>query len=90
MTMLRVVPAAGAAISGSSADGLKAGLVEFLRSLGFVEDPATAPTHGVHHCASDYMAYGASALAGIALGYVAVHELGKLVSSTCSDRVSSH
>lgn len=74
--MTHVVTATGAADSGMSTDTLRAGLVEFLRSLGFVEDPVTAPSHGVKHCASDYLGYVASALAGIAIGYLAIYEIG--------------
>ena len=34
--MTKVVTSAGAADSGMDMDGMRAGLVEFLRSLGFV------------------------------------------------------
>lgn len=77
--MTKVVTSAGAADSGMDMDGMRAGLVEFLRSLGFVEDPATAPSHGIRHCASDYLGYGGSTLAGIAIGYLAVYELGRAI-----------
>ena len=77
--MTKVVTAAGAADSGMSTDLIRSGIVAFLRSLGFVEDPATAPSHGIQHCASDYLGYGTSTLAGIAIGYVAVEAIGRAI-----------
>jgi|JI10StandDraft_1071094.scaffolds.fasta_scaffold17589_4 hypothetical protein len=77
--MTKVVMSSGSADSGMGMDSIRAGLVQFLRSLGFVEDPATAPSHGIQHCASDYLGYSTSALAGIAIGYIAVHELGRTI-----------
>jgi len=77
--MTKVVTSAGSADSGVSTDSIRSGIIAFLRSLGFVEDPATAPSHGIQHCASDYLGYSTSALAGIAIGYIAVHELGRTI-----------
>ena len=81
--MIKMIPAAGAIhrASGMTQESFVEGLKDFLRSLGFMEDPFTAPSRGVQHCASDYLAYGVSVLGGIAVGFYSVKELGKLFQS---------
>lgn len=83
MSMLKLVPAAGAIhrASGMTQETVTEGLKEFLRSLGFMEDPFTAPSRGVQHCASDYLAYTFSVFSGIAVGFYAVKHLGKIVQN---------
>ena len=81
MSMTKFVPAAGAIhrASGMTQESFAEGVKEFLRSLGFMEDPFTAPSRGVQHCVSDYLAYTFSTLSGIAVGFYAVKHLGKIV-----------
>lgn len=73
MAMVQVVPSGQAAPSGASKM-----LDDSLKSLGFRVDPAVAPSRGVQHDASDYLAYSGSFLAGVAVGAVSVYEMAKL------------
>lgn len=83
MSMVRLVPAA----AGVESDGgFEQMFDRMLKGFGFRNDPLTGPSRGVQHDAADYAAYIGSSLAGIAVGFVSVYELGKLVQDMLRDR----
>lgn len=74
MAMVQLV-ASGQVQAQSSAAKM---LDDSLKSLGFRVNPALAPSRGVQLDASDYLSFGGSFLAGVAVGAVSVYEMAKI------------